>query len=685
MSDNLSLFELNNEKVENTRIIELRKRIIEADTAYYVDAQPLMTDREYDLLMQELIDIEKQNPELITPDSPTQRVGGAPLKEFRQVQHDRPMLSLANTYSREEVEEFDKRVRVALGDTPYKYTQELKYDGVAVSLHYENSVLKLALTRGDGITGEDITQNIKTIQFLPIKANDLDINGIPLRNFEVRGEVFIMESDFLRINEQRAEAGDKLFANPRNTTAGTLKLLDSKEVAKRPLSIVIYYIDTKDVELSNHSDNLEIIKKLGLPVSEQTRQAASIDEIFNFINTWEEKRHTLPFQIDGIVIKLDSINHQNILGFVARSPRWAIAYKYQAEKAVTRLNGITFQVGRTGVVTPVAELEPIFLAGSTISRATLHNEDYIKERDIRINDFVIIEKGGEVIPKVSSVVLEKRPDDAVLFSFPELCPCEIKHPLVKPEGEANYFCENPECPWQIRRRIEHYASRNAMNIDGLGEKIVDQLVNLGYIKSVADLYELHNHREKLLELDRWGEKSVDNLIAAIERSKKQTLSRFIFAIGIRFIGEGAAKILARTFKNIEALSKATIDDLKSVHEIGEKMAETIVYFFSVPKELEIINRLISYGLNTDLTDEETGRDGALTGQTFVLTGELSSMTRNEAKQKIESFGGKVTGSVSKMTNYVIAGSDAGSKLKKAQQLEVKVINEEEFIELIEKL
>ena len=451
------------------------------------------------------------------------------------------------------------------------------------------------------------------------------------------------------------------------------------------MSIVIYYIDTQDVKLSNHSDNLQIIKRLGLPVSEQTRQAANIDEIFNFINSWEEKRHTLPFQIDGIVNKLDSINHQNILGFVARSPRWAIAYKYQAEKAVTRLNGITFQVGRTGVVTPVAELEPIFLAGSTISRATLHNEDYIKERDIRINDFVVIEKGGEVIPKVSAVVLEKRPDDAVLFSFPELCPCGIKHPLVKPEGEANYFCEHPECPWQIRRRIEHFASRNAMYIDGLGEKVVDQLVNLEYIKSVADLYELHNYREKLLALDRWGEKSVDNLLAAIEQSKKQTLSRFIFAIGIRFIGEGAAKILARTFKNIEALSKATIDDLKSVHEIGEKMAESIVNFFSVSKEIEIINRLISYGLNTAITEEETGKDGALTGQTFVLTGELSSMTRNEAKQKIESFGGKVTGSVSNRTNYVIAGSDAGSKLKKAQQLEVRVLNEEEFIELIEKL
>jgi len=665
------------------RINELRELIRKYDYAYYVESQPLISDYEYDKLYKELEELEKQYPEFYDKNSPTQRIGEQPLKEFRSVVHTIPMLSLANTYTKEEILDFERRVIDILGSQTVKYVTELKYDGLAVSIIFRDGTFELAATRGDGIKGDDVTANIKTIKNLPLKVHEVYYKGEKLQNFEVRGEIYMLESDFLKINEERIENDEKPYANPRNLASGTLKSLDPNYVATRPLKLVTYYLFSEEVQLESQFENIELLKKLGFPVGYSYKLCENIEEVFEYIELWDKQRSSLPFQIDGIVIKVDSLKQQEILGTIARSPRWAIAFKYEPEKSETKLLDITLQVGRTGVVTPVAELEPVFLAGSTISRATLHNYDYIKEKDIRIGDIVIIEKGGDVIPKVSGVVTEKRTQDTKQYVFPEICPCELKSPLVRPEGEANYYCNNPECPWQIRKRIEHFASRNAMNIEGLGEKIIDRLVSLGMLKNIADIYELHKYRDELIKLEKFGEKSVENLINSIELSKKQSFNRVIFALGIRFIGEGASNILALNFKNIENLRKATFEDLISIHEIGTKMAQSVVSFFNDPKEQEIIDRLLAYGVNFSMSDEElTMASNKLAGQTFVLTGELSSMTRNEAKQKIEALGGKVTSSVSKNTDYVVVGENPGSKYNNALKLGVKVINEAEFIENI---
>lgn len=665
------------------RINELRELIRKYDYAYYVESQPLISDYEYDKLYKELEELEKQYPEFYDKNSPTQRIGEQPLKEFRSVVHTIPMLSLANTYTKEEILDFERRVIDILGSQTVKYVTELKYDGLAVSIIFRDGTFELAATRGDGIKGDDVTANIKTIKNLPLKVHEVYYKGEKLQNFEVRGEIYMLESDFLKINEERIENDEKPYANPRNLASGTLKSLDPNYVATRPLKLVTYYLFSEEVQLESQFENIELLKKLGFPVGYSYKLCENIEEVFEYIELWDKQRSSLPFQIDGIVIKVDSLKQQEILGTIARSPRWAIAFKYEPEKSETKLLDITLQVGRTGVVTPVAELEPVFLAGSTISRATLHNYDYIKEKDIRIGDIVIIEKGGDVIPKVSGVVTEKRTQDTKQYVFPEICPCELKSPLVRPEGEANFYCNNPECPWQIRKRIEHFASRNAMNIEGLGEKIIDRLVSLGMLKNIADIYELHKYRDELIKLEKFGEKSVENLINSIELSKKQSFNRVIFALGIRFIGEGASNILALNFKNIENLRKATFEDLISIHEIGTKMAQSVVSFFNDPKEQEIIDRLLAYGVNFSMSDEElTMASNKLAGQTFVLTGELSSMTRNEAKQKIEALGGKVTSSVSKNTDYVVVGENPGSKYNNALKLGVKVINEAEFIENI---
>jgi DNA ligase (NAD+) len=664
------------------KIAKLREIINICDHYYYVKDESLISDYEYDLLFSELVKLEKEHPELVTPDSPTQRVGGEPLKEFRNVPHKKPMLSLSNTYSFDEVKDFHRRVLELLGNEPVEYFAELKFDGVAISIFYENNRFSLAVTRGDGFVGDDVTLNIKTIKNLPLVTKEVSVNGGVIRNFEVRGEVYLNVADFLKINEERINSGEKPFANPRNLASGTLKLLDPRQVAQRPLRVVAYYLDTDDVKLESQSRNIELMREMGLPVSPYSKLCSNLDEVFQFIEEWKDKRHTLPFQIDGIVIKVNSLDQQNRLGTIARSPRWAIAFKYEAEKATTVLKKITLQVGRTGIVTPVAELEPVFLAGSTISRATLHNADYIKELDLRVGDTVIVEKGGEVIPKVTGVVLEKRPPDAVEFVFPEYCECGLQGRLVRLPGEVAYFCEHPECPWQLRRRIEHFASRNAMDIEGMGEKVVDQLVTLGFLKNIASVYELHQFRDKLIELERWGEKKVDNLLEAIEESKKRPLHRLIFGLGIRFIGEGAAKILAKHFKNLDNIMKASKEDFTSIYEIGEKMAESLVRFFSDPKELEIIEKLRAYGVNFEEKEEFVTTGRQLEGLTFVLTGELQSMTRNEAKAKIEQLGGKVSGSVSKKTSFVIAGANPGSKYSDAVKLGIKILNEEEFLELI---
>ncbi len=672
---------MSNKAKVKSLVNELRQLIDRYDKAYYVDAAPLVSDREYDDLFRELQELESDFPEFITPDSPTQRVGGEPIEGFRTLTHDIPMLSLQNTYSRREVEDFDRRVREALDSDDYSYYVDLKIDGVALSIKYKNGLLDLGLTRGDGYNGDDITHNVRTIKSVPLRVNEVMYNGETISNFEVRGEVFMLDKDFVKMNREREEKGEKLYANPRNTTAGTLKLLDPKIVAARNLRFISYFIAAKGINFESQSSNIELLKQLGFPVDPAGKLCNNIDEIFEFIDEWKEKRHNLGFQIDGIVIKLDSIRQQEAAGFLARSPRWAIAYKYEAETAETRVNSISFQVGRTGAVTPVAELEPVFLAGTTVKRASLHNEDFVREKDIRPGDYVIIEKGGEIIPKVNEVVFDKRPEGLPEFKFNTLCPCDLQSELTRPEGEANYYCNHPECPWQRRRRIEHFASRDALDIEGLGEKVVEQFVDLGILVNIADIYSLHQHRDEIIALDRWGERSVENLLAGIDNSKHQPYHKVLFGIGIRFIGEGGAKLLARNFPSINALANASIEKLTAVHEIGIKMAESVYNFFRDDKEKEIMTRLKEAGLKFE-AEEEALTENRFDGATFVFTGELESMGRKEAAEIVEKFGGRETKSVSKKTNYVVAGAKAGSKLEKAQKLGVTVLNESEFIKLI---
>lgn len=676
----MTLFDTPEQQAEQ-RILELRDLIRKYDYAYYVDAHPLVGDREYDALFKELQDLEREHPTLVTIDSPTQRVGGEPLKEFKQITHAIPMLSLGNTYSREEVTDFDRRVKEGLEGADFKYITELKYDGVAISLVYRNGVLETGATRGDGFTGDDITHNIKTISSIPLKVRDVVVEGVQLQNFEVRGEAFMLNDDFVRLNQEREEAGEKTYANPRNLTAGTLKQLDAREVAKRPLQMVCYYLFTTDVKLTHHSKNIELLKQLGFPVGNATRVCSGVDEVFEFINEYENQREQLPFMIDGIVLKVDALRQQDELGFVARSPRWAIAYKYEAQKALTRLNDITLQVGRTGAVTPVAELQPVFLAGSTISRATLHNADYIAELDLRIGDMVVIEKGGEVIPKVSGVDTNQRAPEAQQWQFPHTCPCHLQTPLHRPEGEANYYCDSAACPWQIRRRIEHFASRKAMDIEGLGEKVVDLLVTKGYINTVADVYYLHEHRDELRGLEGWGEKSVQKLLDGVEASKQQPFSRVLFALGVRFVGEGAAKLLTKNFGSFDALKNATLEQLTSVNEIGKRIGQSVIDFCNDEQELLTVARMKQAGVQFE-QEIVALQSNEFAGMTFVLTGELHSMTRTQAGEMIEQRGGKVSSSVSKKTTYVVAGESAGSKLTKAQELGVSVLTEEQFLPML---
>ncbi len=674
----------NPENNPEIRLNELRNLINKYDRAYYVDAESLVSDYEYDMLFKELEALEKEYPHLISKDSPTQRVGGEPIKSFSQITHAKPMLSLANTYSREEVDDFDSKVRKSLVNEEFNYCSELKIDGIACSLIYKNCELEFAATRGDGFVGDDITHNIRTIRNIPLKVEPIMINGKLMKDFEVRGEVFMYEKDFLAINQLREESGEKTYSNPRNTAAGTLKLLDPKEVSKRKLNMFCYFLTSDDVALESHHKNMEILKQMGFPMNPGFALCKNIDDIFDFIGEWQQNRDSLPFQIDGIVIKVDKLSQQEYLGMVARSPRWAIAYKYTAEAAETRLNSIFLQVGRTGAVTPVAELEPVFLAGTTISRATLHNHEYILEKDIREGDIVSIEKGGDVIPKVTGPVLSKRNPNTVPYEFPKVCICEKKSPLVRIDGEANYYCNNAECPWQIRRKIEHFASREGMDIEGLGERIVEQLVEIGLLKNIADIYLLHQHKETMENLDKWGKRKVVKLLEAIEKSKSQTFARVIYSLGIRFIGQGSAKILARSFANIDELRAADIEKLKAINEIGDKMADSIIAFFKNEEQIEIIERLKSYNLNfTAEVVEEVKSEGHLAGKSFVFTGELNSMTRSEAALKVEKLGGKESKSVSKVTSYVVVGDSPGSKFDKAKKFGVTILNEEEFINLIE--
>jgi DNA ligase (NAD+) len=659
------------------RVEELRRQIREHDYRYYVLAEPIISDFEYDMLMMELIELERQYPELVTPDSPTQRVGGAPTKEFPTVTHPVPMLSLNNAFTIEEIRDFDRRVAELLEGEKYRYVAELKFDGVAVRLKYENGILVLGATRGDGVQGDDITNNIKTIRSIPLRLINPDEKFL---NIEVRGEVYMNKVDFEKLNEERERLGEKIFANPRNATAGTLKLQDPKLVAQRPLRFFAYYLMAEGVELESHYENLQILKRLGFPVCEHVKLCESIDEVIEFWRYWEERRDELPYEIDGIVVKVDSIRQQEILGAIAKSPRWAIAFKFTPRQAQTKLLGITLQVGRVGTITPVAELQPVPLGGVIITRATLHNEDYIKEKDIRVGDTVIVERSGEVIPKIVGVVLEKRPPDAVPFVFPKNCPV-CGGPIERPAGEANYYCENPECPAQVRARIEHFASRGTMDIEGLGEAIVDKLVTLGFLKNYADIYDLHKHKAKLVRIEGFGEKSVQNLLNSIENSKKQPFHRVLYALGIRYVGSETAKLLADAFGSIDKLMNASVERISSVYGIGPRIAESVYKFFHDERNLELIKRLKEAGLNFEVKPEEKAKK-KLAGKTFVFTGTLKNFTREEAKEKVEELGGKVSNSVSRKTDYVVVGENPGSKYDKARQLGVKIITEEEFLELI---
>ncbi len=657
---------------------KLCREIREHDYRYYVLADPVISDREYDLLMERLLRLEKQYPGLVTPDSPSQRVGGEPTREFAQVRHPTPMLSLANTYSPQEVREFHRRASETLGRDDFAYTAELKIDGVAISLLYEDGLLVRGATRGDGTIGDDVTANVRTIRSIPLR-----IRGTEAGRFEVRGEVFMSKEDFARLNEERLLAGEKQFANPRNYTAGTLKLQDPKIVAERPLDFFAYYfhpLDEMAPRFTSHHESLAWLRKSGLPVNPHNRLCPSIEDVLKYCEEWEAKRFDLPYDIDGVVVKIDDLRLQDQLGAVARSPRWAIAFKFSAQQAQTVLKNITLQVGRLGTITPVAELEPVLLAGSTISRATLHNQDYITEHDIRIGDTVVVEKGGDVIPKVSAVILEKRPAGTKPYYISGRCP-SCGAPLRRPEGEAAYYCENVACPAQVRGRITHFASRGAMDIEGLGEANVDVLVSKRFLQTVADIYTLHQHKAELVKLERFGAKSVDNLLRAIEQSKQRPFEKVLFALGIRFVGEEVARILAHHFRDMDALMQASHEELEAVNGIGPRIAESIRSFFTDRTNLEVLHALRKAGLQFRIEEEAqaTVEDPSFAGKTFVLTGTLERFTRTEAKRLVESRGGKVAGSVSKKTDAVIAGIDPGSKLTRAKELGIEIWDEKTFL------
>ncbi len=659
----------------------LRNEIERHNYLYYVKNSPEISDYEYDMLFKKLEALEKEYPEFYSPYSPTQRVGSDLTKEFPSVVHKVPMLSLANTYNPGELYAFDKRVRDALKIDKIEYVTELKIDGLSIELFYQYGLLKTASTRGDGITGEDITPNAKTIRSIPLKVDFAKIGKYDLSEFYVRGEVFMSKKEFERINREREARGEKLFANPRNSAAGTLKLQDPRIVAERRLDIFTYYLLSETEKFESQFENLKILEKLGFKVNPNYKLCNGIEEVLDYCKYWEERRGTLDYEIDGVVIKVNSIEFQEELGAVARSPRWAVSYKFKAEQAETRINKIVWQVGRTGIVTPVAELEPVFLMGSTISRATLHNLDEIKRKDIREKDYVLIEKGGDVIPKVVEVIKEKRPADSKPTLPPEFCPV-CNSPLYFPEDEVAIYCENPECPAQIKGSIEHFASREAMNIEGLGEAIISLFVDKGYLKNYADIYDLQKYANEIKSLEGFGEKSVENLLTAIEESKNRPYEKVLYAIGIRYVGEGTAKLLATHFPNIDALMNAKKEDLESIPNIGPNIAESVIRFFQNPKNIEIINRLRNYGLNFQKEESQVNSENLLEGKTFVLTGTLPNYSRGEMKSIIEKYGGKVTSSVSKKTDFVLAGENPGSKYEKAKTLGVKIISEDEFFKMI---
>lgn len=656
------------------RVEELTKLLNQYNKEYYVLDKPSVSDREYDRLMQELIELEAQYPELKSSTSPTVRVGGAILEGFNKVQHEKPMLSLGNAFNEGDLRDFDARIRKVSPNI--SYVCELKIDGLAVTLHYRDGQFVKGATRGDGVVGEDISENLKTIQTIPLH--------IPYKDpLEVRGEVYMSKATLDKLNKQRAEKGEELFANPRNAAAGSLRQLDSRIAAKRELAMFCYAVPSaEELGCQTHDESLQKIEELGFNVNPNREVCDSIDGVLAYIEKWSTNRFDLPYEIDGIVIKVNQLNEQQKLGSTVKSPRWAIAYKFPAEEVETILKDIIFTVGRTGMVTPNAVLEPVRVAGTRVSRATLHNEDYVKERDIRIKDRVIIRKAGEIIPEVVKPVIDARHGDEAPFEMIQDCP-RCGSELIREAGEADYYCLNIDCPARIVESLCHFVSRDAMNIDGLGVKVVEQLYDNQLIENVADIYKLQ--KEQLLPLERMGEKKVTNLLTAIENSKQNSLERLLFGLGVRHVGSKTAKVLAAHFETIDALMQATFDDFKGIAEIGDVIANSILHYFTQEANVQLINELKALGLNMSYTGVKVSTANEANefyGKTVVLTGTLATLSRKEAGVKLEALGAKVSGSVSAKTDFLVAGEKSGSKLKKAQELGVTVIDEEMMLKML---
>ncbi|WP_224365370.1 NAD-dependent DNA ligase LigA [Hyalangium versicolor] len=665
-------------KTAEKRARELRQELAHHNYRYYVLDSPEVSDAQYDRLMRELQELEGQYPQLATPDSPTQRVGGEAAEKFEKVVHRAPMLSLANVFNDEEFSDFHERILKLSNASDVTYVCEPKLDGLAITLRYENGTFVQGATRGDGTTGEDVTGNLRTVRSLPLQLLPQDGVKVP-PVVEVRGEVFIRKEDFKKLNEKREEEGEPLFANPRNAAAGSLRQLDPKMTASRPLSIYLYeYVPTEGMpSFETHTEKLEHLKKLGLPVNRHVR-AKGLDGVRAAHEASRKGRHELPFEVDGMVVKIDEEDLRKRLGQVSKSPRWAVAYKFPPEEESTLVELIDVQVGRTGALTPVAHLKPVKVGGVTVSRATLHNEDELRRKDVRAGDTVFVRRAGDVIPEIVSVVPSKRPADSKPYEFPKNCPvCGAK--TAKDDEGAIIRCTGASCPAQLVEKIRHFASRTAMDIDGMGDKLASSLVSNGLVKTFADLYALN--KEKLLSLERMGEKSAENLLAAIDRSKQTTQRRFLYALGIRHVGEATAKALAESFPEVKQLYSADIDAITRVKDVGPTMAQVLFAFFQEPQNRAAIDALLAAGVTP--APPQVTTSGPFAGKTVVLTGGMSGMSRDQAKEEIERRGGKVSGSVSKKTDFVVAGEDAGSKLKKAQELGVRILDEQAFLKLLQ--
>ena len=667
---------MTNEQIQQ-RIIELRTVIEEHNHRYYVLSQPSIADLEFDMLLKELEKLENENPEFFDPNSPTQRVGSDLNKEFEQVRHQYAMLSLSNSYSEEELRDFDQKIR-KLTDQQFEYVCELKYDGTSISLRYKNGQFDKAITRGDGTLGDDVTANVRTIKSIPLKLKG---SGYP-EEFEIRGEILLPFSEFERINEERAEEGEAPFANPRNAASGTLKSQKSSVVAERKLDAYFYYLLGENLPFDGHLENLNAAKEWGFKISPDTIKCANIDEVIGFIRKWNTKRFELPVATDGIVIKVNSLSLQQYLGTTAKSPRWAIAYKYKAEQASTILQSVSYQVGRTGAVTPVANLDPVLLAGTTVKRASLHNADIIRNLDLHLGDTVFVEKGGEIIPKITGVDPVSRHPMAAPVDFIKVCP-ECGTTLIRKEGEAAHYCPNEDgCPPQIKGKMEHFISRKAMNIDGLGQETIDLLYNEGLIRNIADLYNLQ--KDQISKLERLGDKSAERILKSLDESRNVPFEKVLFALGIRFVGETVAKILAHRLISIENIEIASLEELTAIDEIGGRIAESVRLYFSNPENIRLIERLKAYGLQMKLDEASiANRSDKLAGLSIIISGTFEKNSREDLKKMIEQNGGKNVSSISKNTNYLLAGNNIGpSKLEKAEKLNIPIISESDFLQML---